>query len=390
VNNHSKIYAPTKSKIKPKYSVYHLTDSTSRVFFKFRTENVLFSKKPNSSIFKCDVKLVSKHYKNLEETSPLDSLYFHIEEDKDDKAFIHGSFDVKSGSMEYSVLEVTLLDKISKTENVQFVEIQKGDGNSAQNFLFTDKEGMPIMDNLNGYEEVKVYFNNPDINVLYCKLFAQEFPLALPPFSVYDYQPTELIKDTTIVLEKNNDHFSFSPRRFGLYQVSIDTSIKGGRTLLSMPNDYPNITSMDQLIPALRYITTKKEYSDLIEENSKESMDNFWMRVGSNKQKASELFRSYYRRVRDANNFFSTYTEGWKTDRGMIYIVFGSPNIVYKTRYSENWIYGEENNFMSLNFTFKKVENPLSHNDFSLNRSSIYKSSYYKAVDSWRQGRILN
>jgi len=34
----------------------------------------------------------------------------------------------------------------------------------------------------------------------------------------------------------------------------------------------------------------------------------------------------YYRRVDFANANFGTFIEGWKTDRGMVYIVLGPPN----------------------------------------------------------------
>jgi hypothetical protein len=72
----------------------------------------------------------------------------------------------------------------------------------------------------------------------------------------------------------------------------------------------------------------------------------------------------------------------------MIFLIFGLPNIVNRTSSSEVWIYGEENNMMSLNFTFYKVTNPFTANDYILDRSIIYKNNWYRGVESWRQGRI--
>ncbi|MCE9540005.1 MAG: GWxTD domain-containing protein, partial [Bacteroidetes bacterium] len=92
-------------------------------------------------------------------------------------------------------------------------------------------------------------------------------------------------------------------------------------------------------------------------------------------------------RVQDANLYFTSYLEGWKTDRGMIYLIYGSPNVTYKTANSETWIYGEENNINSLSYTFSKTNNPFTNNDFTLDRSVVYKQSWYTAVDIWRQGR---
>ena len=71
----------------------------------------------------------------------------------------------------------------------------------------------------------------------------------------------------------------------------------------------------------------------------------------------------------------------------MISIVYGPPSIVSKLSDKEIWIYGDENNINSLSFVFIKMNNPFTNNDFKLQRSPMYKSSWYKAVDSWRNGR---
>ncbi len=91
--------------------------------------------------------------------------------------------------------------------------------------------------------------------------------------------------------------------------------------------------------------------------------------------------------MNDANAHFSSYLEGWKTDRGMIYLIYGSPNTIYRTANTENWIYGDASNINSLQFMFVRVDNPFSDNDFSLERSGNYRQQWYMAVDVWRQGR---
>jgi hypothetical protein len=94
--------------------------------------------------------------------------------------------------------------------------------------------------------------------------------------------------------------------------------------------------------------------------------------------------------VRDANRLFTSYTEGWRTDRGMIFIVFGAPHTLYRNATSETWIYGQPGNPVSLSFTFNMVYNPFTPNDFTLSRSPIYESNWHQAVSIWRQGRAYN
>ena len=112
------------------------------------------------------------------------------------------------------------------------------------------------------------------------------------------------------------------------------------------------------------------------------------MKIGKDENTAKSLIREYYKRVEIANRYFGTYREGWKTDRGIIFIVYGQPSTIYKDLNSESWIYGEENNILSVKFTFRKIRSEESDNIFILQRSEDYKSNWYRAVDDWRQGRI--
>jgi GWxTD domain-containing protein len=123
--------------------------------------------------------------------------------------------------------------------------------------------------------------------------------------------------------------------------------------------------------------------------NKKAAVDSFWIHTAGSADRARELIRKFYNRTLDANRYFTSYLEGWRTDRGLIYLIYGPPNAVYRYSTGETWIYGEEHNSNSLNFTFTKVINPFSTNDFRLERSPIYQDSWYRATNSWREGRIF-
>ena len=139
------------------------------------------------------------------------------------------------------------------------------------------------------------------------------------------------------------------------------------------------------LLP-LRYLTTKKEFNELLlQKNKKIAVENFWIEIAGNQSRAKSLIRKYYNRVQEANRLFTSYLEGWKTDRGLIYIIFGPPNIVYRMSDYERWIYGEAGNKLSLKFDFVKVNNPFTDNDYSLVKSPDYKEKWYHAVNYWRR-----
>lgn len=58
----------------------------------------------------------------------------------------------------------------------------------------------------------------------------------------------------------------------------------------------------------------------------------------------NEFKDEYFRRVRYANANFSLFQEGWKTDRGMIYILFGPPTEIIRQEYDSTPILDAEFN----------------------------------------------
>ena len=65
----------------------------------------------------------------------------------------------------------------------------------------------------------------------------------------------------------------------------------------------------------------------------------------------------------------------------MIYVVFGAPNRVTKRKNGEIWLYGEGGSPVSTLFSFVKVINPFSDNDYYLERDESFKQPWYQAVE---------
>ena len=83
--------------------------------------------------------------------------------------------------------------------------------------------------------------------------------------------------------------------------------------------------TIEDLIAPLRYIAARSEYQRLTTaEHPKLALDEFWLACSSSPE-AAQPAQTYYARVEEANAAFSGMTEGWRTDRGMIHVVFGVP-----------------------------------------------------------------
>ncbi len=81
-----------------------------------------------------------------------------------------------------------------------------------------------------------------------------------------------------------------------------------------------------------------KIYSQLELEGKKKFLDRFWKeRDPSPGTKTNEVLMDYYRRYEEANLKFSTPNmEGWKTDMGRVYMVYGAPAQIEKHEFESD------------------------------------------------------
>ncbi len=114
------------------------------------------------------------------------------------------------------------------------------------------------------------------------------------------------------------------------------------------------ITDLDKAVAQLVYIASSSEKSYIEDAKTKEEKikryQEFWKKKDPNPaDDDNQVFDEYYRRINFANVNFSHYTEGWKTDRGMVYITLGAPNNIdrhpfdYDSKPYEVWEYYDIN-----------------------------------------------
>jgi hypothetical protein len=96
--------------------------------------------------------------------------------------------------------------------------------------------------------------------------------------------------------------------------------------------------------------------------------------------------RNYFRQVELANRYFTSYKEGWKTDRGMVYIVFGLPTEVAKIEDREVWTYRRDD--LRTTFTFMKSSSVFDPDNYVLIRDKKYQQMWYETIDKWRNARF--
>ena len=305
--------------------------------------------------------------------------------------FFIDTIDLSISEKRRHVVDIKCKDLNSTHDNIQFADVDLSKAFSAINSIFYLNDGQVNFDSyVSQPGDYEIDFSSSK-SLLYVKYYQREFVLASAPFAVVNPKPFNFKPDQKQVIERNESgRFVLPMHQYGLYQVSEDSTGNEGPSFHFFNQHYPQPRQIEDLLYPLRYITTTDEYRDLnAGEDLKKNVDSYWLKVAGSSSRAKELIRAYYSRVAQANSFFSSYLEGWKSDRGMCYIVYGKPDAVYRSTSSETWIYGEKGMSSSLSLTFTKVANPFTANDFRLNRSNSLKSAWYRAVEFWRQGRII-
>ncbi|MDW7693761.1 GWxTD domain-containing protein [Flammeovirgaceae bacterium SG7u.111] len=217
--------------------------------------------------------------------------------------------------------------------------------------------------------------------------FSQEFMPAAPPMgNNMPAGPATMQVDTVYSLTTNQP---IVLKGEALYFAQSDTTTNKGIGFRVVPQGYPKFKKVEDIARSMIYISTDNEIQSIINgENKKAVLDNFWINAGGSVDVAKRLIKTYYNGVTYANQEFTSYKEGWKTDKGMIHIVFGKPAEINQFQGKEHWVYYIGKKRKRVTFEFIKRNNLFSDNHYELVRSPEYKKVWYEMVESWRNGQV--
>jgi GWxTD domain-containing protein len=196
--------------------------------------------------------------------------------------------------------------------------------------------------------------------------------------------------DTSIVFPLvDTAHYNLQQK--GMYFVRVDPGRPEGLSLFNFGGSFPQIKTPEELMEPLFYLTTLAEYRDLRkEQNRKLAVDNFWLKIGGSIEKSKELIRIYYNRVVYSNLYFTSNKEGWKTDQGMIFILFGPPNRIQMTGSGERWYYFSKRRSSPLEFRFDRKPDAFSDQNMVWVKTTDSQMFWNDAVRSWRNGKVYS
>lgn len=380
-----------RSRPLPRYVLHNLNDSVSRLYYAVKEADLLFQRSNVTNEMQANFKVEYIVHPVAAPRVITDSGYVivnNIAQLNRDWMYGYTDFDIPAGDGEYFV-DVTLrdLNKMSTTYDMLYLEHSGKD--AANNFIVTGPETQtPLYSNVIAKDqEFSLQYSDPSVTKLYVRYYQNTAEAARPPYALpVATLPVMADSNWTIDIAQNAVLKLDAP---GYYRFSVTEGSANGFMLCRFNEDYPKVTTPQALLEPLRYITTKKEYTTLqTSPHMKTAIDSFWIATGGSQERARELISAYYGRVEIVNTHFSTYKEGWKTDRGMVYIIYGEPQNVYRSADRETWVYGTDQSGSTLNFVFNLNTASGFPNDFELERNQVYNVSWITAVDYWKQGQV--
>lgn len=111
-----------------------------------------------------------------------------------------------------------------------------------------------------------------------------------------------------------------------------------------------HIKDIDNAIQQLEYIAKRKDLKFILEAPNQvqriKRFQNFWdKRDPTPNTKRNESMEEYYYRVAAANRHYGAVQDGWRTDRGFVFVRYGEPDFIERKPHSFNyepyevWIY---------------------------------------------------
>ena len=300
------------------------------------------------------------------------------------------SFEFSRLKRDNAVLFVELVNtfsrkKIATDALVRFTNLKLSD----QYVIFDTSETTP---NFLNYVTVGQRFmiGNPNLPTekFFMIQYEHSFDQAQSPMAATPRNASKNMKVNVVREIQSNKMISFAEE--GLYFVVRDTAnMASGIAILGVDDRFPRVTTVEQIIKPLVYVSTNREMSELnVDSKNKLALDTYLIKLAKgNQQIAKEFVRDYYRNIEEANRLFTTYKEGWKTDKGMIFSILGAPNKVQRSRDREVWSYSQNQGFAEMVFNFTRKPNPFTDNHYELIRYPEYQDFWYEKIEAWRTAK---
>jgi len=390
------LYNPSQLSLHPEFSIFHESDQQSTLFIRAYPSELRFDQANEETEYRA---LLSIRYKLIHldegfEGEEVDSasITYKLGPQDEDKAAFFASLTLPLGSGKRYLLRIESRDLNRGSIGLEYLYVDKTNVYNAQNFKVVSLQtGHPkfLRFFLPG-ERFNIRYRDSGADSIYVEYYRISSELPRPPISASSDYTMNYTPDTSLVFPLvDTAHYNLQQK--GMYFVRIDSNRPEGLSLFNFGGSFPQINTPEELMEPLFYLTTLAEYRDLRkEQNRKLAVDDFWLKIGGSIEKSKELIRIYYNRVIYSNLYFTSNKEGWKTDQGMIFILFGPPNRIQMTGSGERWYYFSKRRSSPIEFIFDRKPDAFTDQNMVWVKTTDSQMFWNDAVRSWRNGKVYS
>lgn len=398
----SYLYNPLRNRIHPRYQIYNNSDELSELTIKFFNNDLYFTEANPEGVAQAEMLIIYRLYNMSQGRVAVDTGFYNIKirRQQGNRQYTYTIPMKASAGSEYEA-ELVIRDLIRNSRIHAHLPFDKTSELSRNNFKVRGHFNKIELFNpvLRPNEFVNLHYRYP-VDSLFIMSLKADDRSPIPPSMLVPERSINMVPDTIIPLAYSDTLPLMFPQR-GIYMCSIDSNRLEGFTFFNFGQEFPGMTEAETMIDPLIYLTNESRIEEMKNSDRvKVALDEFWINITGNLERSRELIRIYYNRVLYANYFFTSDKEGWRTDRGMIYIIYGPPDKVYKSPGGERWAYYKkqvrrgwgmrykvEDDY--LYFRFRNRENPFTANDYTLVRSETVTTYWDEAVRTWLSGTVF-
>jgi len=387
------LYNPGKTILHPQYRIYHSSESESILFIKLLASEVVFNQANPQVKSQARLRVMYTLYSSLanNEIADRDTQQFEVDRESVSEVII-ASVKLPTVPGKTYLLDITLEDEIRQSAVRDRVLVDRFQADNQQDWLLLSYPENKVAFEQFFYpgETFRIIKQSNKSERIYISVFQPRNLLPLPPFSLDEQADNVPLPDSTFYMAYS-EQLLYKLGGQGIYVFHFKPEQAKGLCLTQFGDRYPQVTQPEDMLPPIQYITTREEYQKVISNSDlKEAVDQFWVDKGKTFGNARDLIRIYYNRVVFANLYFTSSKQGWKTDRGMIYLMFGPPQSVERAETRESWYYVTSETGEKITFEFNLTDDYWIGYDFKLKRKEEFRPLWNRAVDSWRRGKIFS
>ena len=391
------LYNPSEFSLNADYRFFHISDNMTSMYIRLFPGELLFNQANEQAEYRALVGITYNIYELDEKgmiASQSDSTYFEVKLGRDveqSSGFFTSKVLTLPAGKQY-LIRLEARDLQRGTLGLMYKFVDKNDVLTAQNYsIVSATTGYPRFQSYIATGEVfKIKYRLPGYDTIYIDYLNTRNDIPKPPVTVDSRSAFPFETDTTIALAYSENTILTLPDR-GTFRFRIDTLSKEGVTISNFGPGFPKVENETAMMEPLFYISTMTEYNRMrSRENRKRAVDDFWLQRASSMERSRELIRVYYNRVLYSNLYFTESREGWKSDRGMMFILLGPPDRIRDTGMEQRWYYISRRQGRTVEFVFERKPGAQSNHDLVWKKSSESLQQWSAAVSSWRAGKVYS